>query len=58
MFGWKKRTIAELGETLPRTELVNRSRILVIDDEAPGLLGDLKEYGFAVDHTQPTSALS
>ncbi|WDQ14578.1 hypothetical protein [Rhodopirellula sp. P2] len=50
MFGFKKRTIAELGESLPRAELVNRSRILVIDDEAPSLLQDLKDYGFAVDH--------
>lgn len=56
MFGMKKKSIADLGDTLPRTELVNRSRVLVIDDEAPGLLADLKEYGFAVDHASDFSA--
>lgn len=29
MFGMKKKSIADLGDTLPRTELVNRSRVLV-----------------------------
>ena len=45
-----KRTLDELRAKLPREELIRRSRILVIDDERPDLIDDLKGSGFAVDH--------
>ena len=35
---------------MPREELVRRSRILIIDDERPDLIDDLKAAHFAVDH--------
>jgi hypothetical protein len=35
---------------MPRDELVRRSRILIIDDERPDLMDDLKAAHFSVDH--------
>jgi len=51
MFGWfEKKTIASISQKLPRAELVRRSRILIIDDEIPELINDLKGARFSVDH--------
>jgi DNA-binding NarL/FixJ family response regulator len=50
-FGWgKKQTLDSLTSVMPRDELVRRSRILVIDDERPDLIDDLKASHFAVDY--------
>lgn len=49
MFFEKKR-IESLNVKMPRDELVRRSRILVIDDERPDLIDDLKAAHFSVDH--------
>ena len=35
---------------LPRDELIRRSRILIIDDEEPGLRRDLEQAGFSVNY--------
>ena len=45
-----KKTISSLTGKLPREELLRRSRILVIDDEPPDLLKDLKAARFSVEH--------
>lgn len=45
-----RRTIERIAWTIPRDELVRRSRILVVDDEAVELLKDLRDAHFAVDH--------
>jgi DNA-binding response OmpR family regulator len=49
MFFEKKR-IENLNLKMPRDELVRRSRILIIDDERPELMDDLKAAHFSVDH--------
>ena len=46
----EKKTIACISQKLPREELIRRSRILIVDDEAPELLSDLQKAHFAVDH--------
>ncbi len=45
-----KKRISSLETKLPREELLRRSRILIIDDEPPDLINDLKAARFAVDH--------
>lgn len=54
MFGFfeKKHTLSEISYTIPREELIRRSRILVIDDERPDLIDDLKISHFAVDYVE------
>ena len=51
MFGgyFKKHTVDELEIKLPRHEIIRRSRILIIDDEKPDLIQDLKQVGYYVD---------
>lgn len=53
---WTKRRISELKVDLPRHELVRRSRILMIDDEKPDILEDMKHHGFSLDHEFDGSA--
>jgi DNA-binding response OmpR family regulator len=45
-----KKTIDSLNVNMLRAELVRRSRILIIDDERPDLIDDLKAAHFSVDH--------
>lgn len=47
---FRKRRISEVNVAIPRDELIRRSRILVIDDERPDLIEDLKNAGFSVDY--------
>jgi len=47
---FKKKTIDSLVLKMPRDELRRRSRILIIDDEEPAFLQDLRGAGFAVDY--------
>jgi hypothetical protein len=50
-FGWGAQyTLECIKATMPREELVRRSRILVIDDERPELIDDLQRSRFAVDY--------
>lgn len=51
MFFSKKR-LDSLNIKMPRDELVRRSRILIIDDERPDLIDDLKGAHFSVDHVE------
>lgn len=50
MIFFTKRKIDELNGKLSREELLRRSRILIIDDEKPDLIQDLKRAGFSVDY--------
>lgn len=50
MIFFKKKTISGVTVKLPREELLRRSRILVIDDERPDLIDDLKAARFSVDY--------
>jgi DNA-binding response OmpR family regulator len=45
-----KKRIDSLSVKMPREELVRRSRILLIDDEPPALIDDLRAAHFSVDH--------
>ncbi|MGA7700180.1 MAG: response regulator [Thermoguttaceae bacterium] len=47
---FRKKQIDSLSVKMPREELVRRSRILIIDDERPDLMDDLKAAHFSVDH--------
>jgi hypothetical protein len=44
--------------TLTREDLIRRSRILVIDDENPPLIEDLRSEGFSVDHDKEGNEIS
>jgi len=46
--------MAEMKETLPRTEVLHRGRIAVLDDEVPEMLKDLCDQGLAVSHLRST----
>src|SRR5665213_2094012 len=50
MFFRQKRTLDAFRFKIPRDELRRRSRILVIDDECPELIDDLRRASFAVDY--------
>jgi CheY-like chemotaxis protein len=46
---WPARhTLSEISATIPREDLIRRSRILIIDDEKPNLIDDLQKQGFNV----------
>jgi DNA-binding NtrC family response regulator len=48
---WRSRnnvSIADIGNTLSRDDLLRKSRILIIDDEEPPLKHDLEKEGFSV----------
>jgi len=47
---FKKYSIDNIRIVLPRDELIRRSRILVVDDERPDIIDDLKKSAFSVDH--------
>lgn len=46
----KPKTITSISAPLTRDELLRRSRILVIDDQRPDIVDDLKKAHFAVDY--------
>jgi DNA-binding NarL/FixJ family response regulator len=49
--GWfKSYKVEDLKTHLSREELIRRSRILIIDDERPDIIDDLKKAGFAIDY--------
>jgi len=57
MLKWlRKRELSELTLELPREEILRRSRILVIDDERPDLIEDLKSGKFYVDYVPDVEA--
>ncbi|MEX1230078.1 MAG: hypothetical protein WEB58_07550 [Planctomycetaceae bacterium] len=45
-----KYSISTINSNLSRDELLRRSRILIVDDEEPALINDLKAAHFAVDY--------
>jgi DNA-binding NarL/FixJ family response regulator len=49
---FKKKEISSLQPTLPREELIRRSRVLIVDDEEPELIRDLKAAHFSVDYLE------
>jgi DNA-binding response OmpR family regulator len=50
MWFQQRKRIDSIHATMPRDELVRRSRILIIDDERPELIDDLQRSHFAVDY--------
>lgn len=50
IFRRTQRRIEDLDLKVSRDNLLQRSRILVVDDELPELIEDLKQAGFAVDY--------
>jgi CheY-like chemotaxis protein len=40
--------------SLPRPEVIRRSRIAILDDETPEVLGDLKNHGLSIDYFNST----
>ena len=47
---WRKSPLESFDQTLTRERLIQSARILVVDDEDPLLISELKTAGFAVDH--------
>lgn len=50
----KKPSLTLMKGALPRTELLRRGRIAVLDDEAPEMLQDLRDSGLSVGHLKST----
>lgn len=46
----KKTSLDSFDKTLTRERLIQSARIIVVDDEEPLLIGELKREGFSVDH--------
>ena len=46
----RKKTLASVSSSMSRDELLRRSRILVIDDQRPDIVDDLKQAHFSVDY--------
>ena len=44
----------QMKGSLPRTELLRRGRIAVLDDEAPEMLKDLRDRGLTIGHLTST----
>jgi len=47
---FSKKSIHDVKLTLPREEILRRSRILIVDDEKPEIINDLKKARFSVDY--------
>jgi hypothetical protein len=47
---FKRKNLSDYNPNLSRPELIRRSRILMIDDDQPKLIEDLKADGFSVDY--------
>jgi len=45
-----KKKLSDYNPNLSRQELIRQSRILMIDDEQPALIEDLRKDGFSVDY--------
>ena len=58
MFSWifgKKPSLEQMTSELPRAEVLRRGRVLVLDDQEPEMLADLKRQGLAIDHWSSTA---
>lgn len=54
---WKKPSLQSFDSLLTRERLIQGGRIVVIDDEEPLLIDELRRVGFAVDHDKTGSDL-
>ena len=54
---WKRPGLDAFDQTLTREQLVQSGRIVLIDDEKPLLIEELRGEGFAVDHDDTGSDL-
>jgi CheY-like chemotaxis protein len=50
LFGKKEQSISEIDFKISRDELIRRCRILVVDDEQPEIINDLKASHFSIDY--------
>jgi len=50
----KKSSIGAMNKALPRSEVLRRGRIAILDDEGPEMLQDLLKQGLAVTHLSST----
>lgn len=49
---WNKPTLSAFDTALTRERLIQSARLVLVDDEKPFLIDELKRVGFAVDHDQ------
>ena len=49
---FSKKSIHDVKVNLSREEILRRSRILIVDDEMPEIINDLKKARFSVDYEQ------
>lgn len=49
---WKRPDLLSFDQTVTREQLIQSGRIIVIDDEFPLLITELRREGFAVDYDQ------
>lgn len=50
----KPLTLSGMTTPIERTEILRRGRVVILDDERPEMLEDLKQYGLSVDHWTST----
>lgn len=54
---WRKPSLASFDASLTRERLVQSGRIVIVDDEQPLLIEELRKEGFSVDHDRTGSDL-
>ena len=54
---FQKRTLSSYDATLPREQLIQAGRLVMVDDETPPLLEELRKVGFSVDHDKTADDL-
>jgi len=52
---FKKKSLAGMKANVPRDEMIRRSRVLIIDDEEPEIIKDLRAAHFSVDYLPDVS---
>ncbi|NOK07688.1 hypothetical protein [Corallococcus exercitus] len=54
-FSGKKPSLEQMTAELPRAEVLRRGRVVILDDEAPEMIADIRRQGVAVDHWTSTA---
>lgn len=51
----KRSGVKQMTEALPRSEILRRARIAILDDDTPEMLEDLRNTGLSIDHMKSTA---
>lgn len=54
-FSKRKPSLEQLSVELPRAEVLRRGRVVLLDDEVPEMIADIRQQGVAIDHWTSTT---